>query len=178
MSTNAMEKFVLTDADGEEHHYEVKAHDAVEGQRLLFALLAVGVEPVAQGVLLVMQNMADELMESAGDILKEGLAETVAGLDITVENVLAGVDVGGLGESLKKSFASGKCPALVRALLTNTFRDGHHLEKDLFFNAAYTANYWEMLQAVWKVLGINRFLPPLSGLQAAKSLPKTAGSDA
>lgn len=144
-------RFTLHDADGVEHAYEVILHPATEGARIMWQLVAMGVEPIAKlaGGLLASEGL------SATSI--RGLLNDPAGL----EKLRAGLDVGGLATSIRASLASVSLPALTKDILSRTSRDGRDLANQLLFDEAYSGNYGELALALWKVVQANRFLPGL-----------------
>lgn len=147
--------FELADADGEIHNYEVHPHDAETGQVIVWRLLALGAEPLgrlAQGAL-----ESGALVEQLTETYQTGGAAALMELDTT--ELAKSLDLAGMGEAIGQVLAQGKAPELTREILKQTHRDGQPLNTSVAFGNAYRRNYGEMIAAVWKVVGINRFLP-------------------
>jgi hypothetical protein len=141
--------FTLSDADGAEHHYQVVLHPPEQGQRILWALVALGGEPL--GALL--GGVVGQLVlgdKTIGDLV-----------DSSVEDVLGEVDWSAVGRNVSEAVRRTDMPTLSKALLAHTVRDTKQLRDPTNFGAAYQANYGEMLQALWEIIKANRFLPPL-----------------
>jgi hypothetical protein len=163
-------EFQLRDADGSMHRYEVLPHPASEGQAILLQMLAVAAEPVGR--------LAASIFE--GDTLKEALVSAQANakegekaslLDVDAAALLGNIDLGRLGADVKTSILSMPMEKLGGDILKHTLRDGQKLSARVVFDAAYTRNYLEYLQAVWEVVQVNRFLPlsAMSGLVKGKA---------
>jgi len=140
-------QFEIEGGDGKPHAYLVQLHGVDEGQAIVFALIAVGGEPL--GALL--QGAAGKLIAEGG-----GLAEL---LEKDVTELLSGIDFAAVGRDLSLAVARSDMPGLVNLILKNTHRDGRPLRDSNERNAAYRGNYGEMLRAVWQVISANRFLP-------------------
>jgi hypothetical protein len=143
-------EFMLTDADGAVHRYEVLPHPASEGQAVLLQLLAVAAEPVGR--------LASSVFEGAGTVGEL--------LDSEPAKLMERVDLGRLGADVKTAILSMQMDKLGADVLRHTMRDGKKLSDRVAFDAAFTRNYFEYLRAVWEVVQINRFLPlsAISGL--------------
>lgn len=146
--------FVVKDVDGNPHSYNLTYHPAGEGQRIMFQLMGLVAAPgsAAAGALLSGDSLAD--------------------LD------LGAVNWSGLGDELRRVFASEMTPKLCREILSYAWRDNVPLTAG--FDSAYRANYGELLGALWEVIRANRFLSlpgmSLDGMlqQARATLADTA----
>ena len=139
--------FELADHAGQAHSYLCALHDVDEGQRLLWALVAVGGEPL--GAL---------LQGAAGRLIAEGTSMADL-LDSDAAALLGAVDWSALGRNLSTAVARSDMPGLTRLILKRTRRDGQPLADNTAFNQAYRGNYGELLQALWQVIRANRLLP-------------------
>jgi hypothetical protein len=147
-------QFVIKDADGNDRRYEVTPHNAVQGQAIMWDLVALGAEPVAR--------LADSALKS--EEVVAGLASALASggvgklLDGGAVELLGGIDLGAVGADVKRAIVSMPMQRLTRDILRHTTREGRALSDDTVFGLAYQANYGELLRAVWEVVKINRFL--------------------
>ena len=66
-------------------------------------------------------------------------------------------DWAGIAEDLPAVLRSLK-PEMITKILSNTFRDGKDLGHGPTFDAAYSGNWGELYQAIWKVVDANGFL--------------------
>ena len=125
--------FELKDADGQPHTYLVVPHPPDEGQRILWTLMAGGVEPLAA---------------AAGGLLAKGgtLAEL---MDQDLGDLFGDLDWASVGKGLKSTLVSGDMPGLTKQLMRHTLRDGRELADPAVFAGAYQRNYWEMTRALW-----------------------------
>lgn len=140
-------EFELNDHDGKTHKYLVTLHGTEEGERILWQLITLGGEPLGA----LCQGAAGKLIAeggSLGDVLDGGAAE-----------MLAEIDFAGLGRQVSNAVARSNMPALTKAIFKFAHRDGKPLRDPAVYNAAYRANYWELLQAQWEIVRANRFLP-------------------
>lgn len=144
-------RFTLHDADGVEHAYEVILHPATEGARIMWQLVAMGVEPVGK--------LAAGLLASDG--LSATSIRTLLNDPAGLERLRTGLDLTGLAASVRTSLASVQMGALTKDILSRTSRDGRDLANQLLFDEAYSGNYGELALALWKVVQANRFLPGL-----------------
>jgi hypothetical protein len=141
-----VESFDLVDADGRPHTYLVTLHPAEEGARILWALLAVGGEPLGA-----------VLQSALGSVALEGA--TLESLLDTKLDTLAAVDWSKVGHDLANTIRQTDMTGLSRMILRHTVRDGAQLADSTAFNLAFRGNYVELMQAVWRVIRVNRFLP-------------------
>jgi hypothetical protein len=142
-----VETFELTDSNGEAHAYLVTLHPVDEGQRILWALVALGGEPIGA----LMQGALGKMIAEGGtlgDLLDAGADEAVARVDWSA-----------VGRDLANAVRQTDMGALAKQILKHTTRDGQALANPAVFNAAYRANYSEYFRALWAVLQANRFLP-------------------
>lgn len=138
-----LHSFTLTDALGNEHSYEVALHPATQGEPIMWALVALGVEPIAAALAKV---------DGAGGLLDLNLGD----LNLT-----------GSADALAKAIARADLPDLRQRILAHTTRDGRPLKDRPHFDAAYQGNYGELARALWEVVKLNRFLPLPAGLPTA-----------
>ena len=154
--------FNLTDADGGTHAYIVAEHPGGEGMAIAFELLSLGLPTVLRLAGAAMESdtfLATAVRAVSGTSLQAGSeGDTLAEL----RSMLSGIDFGQAAEDVRVALGSGQAPALVRRILSRTYRDGKPLSSDASFDLAYTRNYMELLKAVWQVARINRFFPELS----------------
>ncbi len=139
--------FTVDDGDGNSHTYICTLHGTEDGQNVVWALVALGGEPL--GALL--QGAAGKLVaegSSIGDVLASDASDVVKSIDWS-----------GVGRDIAASVARTNMPELTRLILRHTHRDGAQLADKMAFNAAYRANYGELMRALWEVIGANRFLP-------------------
>lgn len=160
--------FTLLDADGVPHNYTVGEHPAGDGMAIMYELLGLGAPTVVGVVEAGLKS--GELIRAAWEAFRggggEAQAPTAGALMERVQSsdwkdflkLLEDLDLSGVGGALEHAFVTGKAPALTRRVLAHTHRDGKPLSGPAF-EQAYQANYWELLQAVWKVCQINRFFP-------------------
>lgn len=141
--------FTLKDASGQEHSYRGVPHGAIEGQEVMWQLVALGAEPVARLAQLALSS------SNVRDLLNADGAK--------LQQILGGADFSTVGADVRKALVATNMSKLAREILRNTMRDGKPLSVDAsgngVFDQAYRANYGELLQAVWRVVQANRFLP-------------------
>lgn len=137
--------FELKDADGKVHHYQTPALGVEEGQVVFWELVAAGAEPLAQAAAAIVSNNG------------KGTLEQIMALPF--EALLADVDLGGFGRSLRSTIMSMDMAALRKRLLRDVIRDGQQLADPDQLDAAYRRNHWELAQALWEVIRLNRFFP-------------------
>lgn len=168
--------FTCTDANGDEHHYDVAPHRGSEGAPLALMLLSLVVEPLATG---------------AGPVAIQGLGKTkgkgkaaLAEL-LTDPDLLAELDLAALSKGVRTAMLGLK-PALLYNVLRYTNRDGkplvsNALQPTSLYDAAYARNYMELGAALWEVAKWNGFFPALSTIadgarKAVAALPATLES--
>ncbi len=152
MAVSGVHIFALEDAKGVEHKYMVTEHGVEDGQQILWTLIAMGGEPLGG----VMQTAAGRWLAeggSLGELLDDDSEEGGAAA------MLAEVDWAAVGRQISTAVARTNMPGLVSQILRHTTRDGKPLAKKEVYNAAYRANYLEMLQAVGSVLQKNNLIP-------------------
>lgn len=129
--------FTLTDAEGEDHQYEVTPHSGRQGQQIFWRLTALGVEPMAAA--LGAFDFATALQEGVADLNSKVDLDAVAG-------------------QLRQSILAQDPSELAEDLLQFTLRDGKPL-KGIAFDKAYQGNWMEYAQALFHVIRANRFFP-------------------
>lgn len=161
--------FDLKDAKGESHTYEVVPHPPSEGMDILWILMGLGGEPVAR----LAQSVIADALQGVGEsdekpmtVGPDGSVKPSIGFSRIMDKIdLEKVDFSGAARDLRLAMASLPMTELVHKLLKYTSRDGKSLavtdSKKLNFDQAYTANYMELLTAVWRVVAANGFLPQI-----------------
>jgi hypothetical protein len=179
----AIHRFTLYDHAGAEHDYLVQEHPAIEGMEVLYELLGLGAPSLLGlasaalrsqdlvGAFLGLSRAGDEDSGADGT---EGVVDDGGGsasgsaapsLPVTrgetddFSKMLSKLDLSTVGQELSRALLTGRAPKLTRRLLQHVHRDGKPLRDDGHFGRAYQANYYELMQLVWKVCGINRFFP-------------------
>lgn len=148
-SVSGVHTFALTDHDDVEHVYMVTLHGTDSGQRILWTLIGLGGEPLGA----MMQSAVGRWLASGAD-----LSELLDKPDGAAE-MFAEVDWAAVGLQVSTAVARADMPGLVALILRHTMRDGKYLADKAAFNAAYQANYLEMLKAVGAVLQANHLVP-------------------
>lgn len=151
-----MHEFDLTDADGNVHHYLVTVHPGRDGMAIVAKFAELGAETLGQ--------LATQFAGVDGvlDVLKASVRDE-PGADAKLQAVVKTLDLAGAARSLRPLIAAS--PELVREILKNARRgaadgsDMRPLSDSVWFSHAYQANYGELLQAVAKVVALNRFFP-------------------
>jgi hypothetical protein len=151
--------FTLTDADGKVHSYTVTLHPVDDGQRIMWRLLGAGAEPLAR--------LLDGVAKSPDVLAKIGAAMGNKGDRTQVADLVAGLNIAGVGADVRAVITSIDMSALVVDLLACTYRDDQPMRDPHARNAAYRGNYAEMLRACWEVVRYNRFLPGFDMLAGA-----------
>lgn len=157
---------VLLDRNGQSHTYIIAPHNPLEGMAIVQQLAGLGLEPLAR----TLEGALPQLLPLLGKNKGAPSAEQL-------EAVIGNLKLGEAMASLSSGFA--KLPsALIRQILAHTTRDGKLMggsaEINLDFDAAYRANYGELLRAVWEVIGVNGFLP-VSGISQLVAPALAAG---
>lgn len=158
-------EFALTGADGKPHSYMLNLHPAIEGQIIVWRLIAAGGEPL--GRLLSDALSWEDLFGLLVAGIKGGKAEALDRLlddPKALQGLLAKLNLRGIGVDLRAVVLSDLDVAgLARDTLRHTFRDGVPLDNDTNFDAAFAGNYAEMLRAVFRSVRENGFFA-LSGM--------------
>lgn len=159
----ALPSFEIVGSDGETHRYACAPHPPSEGMDILWILMALGGEPLArlaQSVLADALQGVGETSDPPATAAPDGTLTPSVGMSRVMDSIdLEKVDFTAAAKDLRLSMASLPMTDLVHKLIRYTTRDGKPLKSDLNFRQAYTANYMEMMQAVWRVIAINGFLP-------------------
>jgi hypothetical protein len=167
----AVHRFTLTDYAGTAHTYIVQEHPAVEGLEVLYELMGL-VAPSLLGLAsaaLRSQDLVgaflglsraepDDDAGDGGETTPAALAPSRAETD-DFSKMLSKLDLSTVGQELSKALLTGRAPKLTRRLVQHVHRDTKPLADDGHFARAYQANYYELMQLVWKVCAINRFFP-------------------
>ena len=138
-------EFNLKDAEGDSVTYSVVLHPGSEALTLLWSIIQAGAQPLAR----LLEGNLGRLIDALTSEQSVELSELVNELDLRLSDAVR--DVFGIIQ------AAG-ADILVRELLSHTYRDGVSLKGTKAFDDAYTANYGEMIEAVVKVVKVNRFL--------------------
>jgi hypothetical protein len=172
----AIHRFALTDYAGQPHDYLVQEHPAIEGMEVLYELLGLGApsllglasaalrsQDLVGAFLGLSRGGAEDGDADGGETaVDEGGAPSLPvsrGETDDFSKMLSKIDLSTVGQELSKALLTGRAPKLTRRLLQHVHRDGKPLRDDGHFGRAYQANYYELMQLVWKVCGINRFFP-------------------
>lgn len=141
-------ELTLTDDEGNAHSYMIARHPATEGGRVMCQILGLVTGPLAR--LIVSAFKAMEGGGTLGDVLSRDISD---------------LDLDGVGQQVGAVLLSEASPKLIRELMRYVSRDGQRLSVDHAYNVAYTANYGELILALWEVVKANGFLP-LSRIKA------------
>ncbi len=146
--------FDLTAADGSKHRYDITPHTHEQGHRLFWQLMATAAGPLARVADIVLAT------QKAG-----GLAQLLDKdhMDL-LDEVLGAGGVASLGEDVKRAILSTDMPDIGVELLRFTNRDGQPMSEAINRDMAYQANWIEYLQALWRSVEHNNFLPLLDML--------------
>lgn len=112
------------------HDYVITPFGALKGQPLFFEILALGVEPVLKAL---------------------------SGAELSQEAQMAAIAQSGDALATAMRGLAGR-PEVLRSLFENTVRDGVSLRSDGAYDAAYSANWGELLLAVKAIVEANGFL--------------------
>lgn len=135
-------EFTLVDADGAPHEYMLVKHGATEGQVITWSLIAFGGEPLGA--------LAQSIFSGSG--------QASIGSMMDDPKALASINWGNLGRDIAASVQGTDMAGLTRKLLINVHRDGKSLRDPSHFDAAFQANYGELMKLLWEVVKHNRFL--------------------
>jgi hypothetical protein len=146
-----IETFELQDAEGTPHRYEVILHATRDGMKVVRSLAQVLAGPLGA--------LVEGAAKSAGG--PAGLLSAIGKGDASSLNI----NLADLGPVIAD--AIGRLPADIELqVLGQTSRDGKPLvlqgRLSVSYDEGYRANYAELLQALLKVIRVNRFLPGLS----------------
>lgn len=142
-----MHTFVLKDADGVEHQYQVLPHDADKGERIMWQLDAMLVGPL--GALL--QSQLGRVIAAEASVNEL--------LGAKVEDVFQGIDLLAVGRDLATHLRGPEILALSAELMQHTTRDGLPMSVRENRSVAYQRNYWELRRALFEIIRYNRFFP-------------------
>lgn len=152
-----MATFTLNDADGKPHRYNVTPHPADEGVDLSLWFLAhlggmvTGLLPALRGVL------ADLIGDQPAGTVSEVLDVTIDPAKILESLGRAlGPDAGeAVARELRTALLSREAKPVLMGLFKYAIRD--EAKVPTVFALAYQANYLEMWQAAWRIIGVNGF---------------------
>ena len=147
--------FVLEDASGDEHVYEVYYHPASVGWVLSMSI----VQTLGPALMATIGDLSEGLLDTIGGMADEEAFEEIKGkfkLDLVqAMEMLGEVDP----EDLQK---------LTWRVLRYASRDGSALmdnrKPSHTFSKAFRANYEELYLCCWEIIKGNRFIPLLSTL--------------
>lgn len=164
--------FILQDADGEDHTYDVTPHTGGD-HMLVVKLAAVAGEPLGrllQGNLVtlfdVFMSGAKEATEDAKS--KEEAADQVKQTILDKEHDIRGVlesldlDLSSVVKDVRNALFEVGTEELFRELFKNASRDGKPLSASKHYDEAWKRNWTEWTLAMWKIVQYNRFVPFLS----------------
>ena len=78
-----------------------------------------------------------------------------------VWTMIEGLDFGVIFSSLGSALLRPDAAATVKKLMHLVHRDSRPMREAAAFDAAYKANYWELMRCVVEVIRANRFFPQL-----------------
>ena len=166
-------KFQLTDAKGQPHTYIVNEHPAGEGMAIMFALVGLGAPTVLGLAGAAIQS--ERLLGAVVDVVRGKTDDETDDDDWKdFAGMAVGLDLPSVGREVGLALATGKAPELTKKVLARTFRDGKPLLE--VFDQAYQANYFELLEAVFRVCRINQFFPVPSTSGSSESPTEAAAS--
>ena len=150
--------FTLEGADGRSHKYDLTLHPPTEGQRIMWRMIALAAGPAGDLVrgLVSVEDLVEKITSEDG-----GLTDLLDSPEALTElmGVLGDIDWGSVGDRLGKDLLQAAPDDLTLKLLRYASRDGQALANESHFNDAYRGNYWEMLQALFRIVRENRFFP-------------------
>lgn len=184
----------LKSRSGSLHTYEITPHPASEGLPLAMKLASLSLP----GLLSLLGGLmeSEEFRGMAAQAVAPGIGSGGVSAGTLVQGVtevlesLEGVDLSQLSNEVRTALADEGAAQIVRDLLKHTTRtdatgNPQPLANQFVWEQAYTANYFEMLQAAWQAALVNGFFPELSTLatkakgqpsQAPSGLPPTSGT--
>lgn len=167
-----MHQFSLDDRAGKAHQYRVEPHPAGVGAALALRVQALATEPLVEVLRTIasapgLQRLGTALQEGSEQDTTALLADAAGDLLRTVKDL----DLSTIGRTLSGMLATKDGPDLVKQILARTWRDGRSLGEPMDFDAAYQANYGEMLRAVFEVVRYNGFFPLADLLQSSAPEP-------
>lgn len=142
-----MRRFTLKDSSGVVHNYHLLQHPAPEGTPICYMLYAAVASPGIQAL--------GSAAAQPGDGIRGNMLNSVL-------DAAADLNWGAIGNEVGNAIRQLDMSTFQYQLLRYTHRDGKHLALPAEFSAAFTGNYWELLQAQWEVIKANGFFPPLS----------------
>lgn len=156
--------FTLTGADGAEHSYTVVLHPAREGQRITFRLVGAAADPLGRLV------AAWAKMDDAQVALAQGVAGLVKA-EIDINKVVESVDWSQVGADVRALLWHESMTDIVCDIFAHTIRDGAPMSNGTAYDKAYRGNYWELMQAAWRIVQANGFFPLSSIFEAGPISP-------
>jgi len=144
-TTGIFKRFSLKDDSGAAHQYEVIPHGAGAGWPLALKVLSI-LGPMVGKSMTGLTLDLDKVVKAAADI-QQGAGEMFGGSSFNLGTL--GYAAGELATALLAD------PHLVGQLFEHTQRDGQDLTNPAVFDTAYQANYFELMQALGKVVVLN-----------------------
>lgn len=143
-----IERFELTDADGNAHQYIVEPLPVMKGLRISKRIVGA----LARGVLPALASNFEALYTSAtsgiGDAEFTGkLSDMLKDMDVRG----AAADIGAVIEDFPED--------LILRCFERVIRDDVSLKNTHAMEQAYNANYGELYQALIKIIAVNKFVP-------------------
>lgn len=149
-------RFTLHDTHGKPHQYMIQEFNAQEGLELMCVLGGLGVPALAGTVSVGLRS--PELLDAGLDVIEGRADGVVTSADREqFSEMTASVDLAPAAREFALALLSGKVPGLVQRLMESVFRDGAPMSDAAHFNAAYRANYAELMKAAVEVCRRNGF---------------------
>lgn len=141
-------EFKVADGDGDMHDYIVTLH-GVDGLPIVMAL-AAEVGPTLLGA----------LASSPAVLQKAFKAMSSPDHDVQISELIGDLNLPAAAAELRTALADPRKSArLIRDIMHHAIRDGEKMRDDAKFATAYRGNWFELLQATWRIVQENRFFP-------------------
>lgn len=154
--------FTLKDRTGGSHTYVVSPHIGSQGLKVVDAMLAIGLGPIAEAMFSAARAAEARRAVSAGGEEEAGLRLSDIIEHVDMEHVVTSAQAGIQG--------AGGMEILAPLVLQHTTRDGQPLvqiqgtkKNTANFDLAYTRNWGELRAAFIKAMEINGFFELLAG---------------
>lgn len=154
--------FNAKDRQGGEHQYIVSPHIGSQGLKVIDAMLAIGMGPMAEAAFSAAR--ASEAQKKA----QQAVGKEAEKIEISLSQILDNIDLNHIVTSAQTGIKSaGGMEILAPLVLQYTTRDGQPLigkgANRAIFDIAYTQNWGELRVAFMKVMEINGFFELLAG---------------
>lgn len=161
-----MHDFQAADRGGQLHDYTLTLHPGDLGLPIAIELSGGVLAPFARAIEQAVAIPA--IVEKLKGIAADEQDQTSV-VDMLLEIAQSGkMDLTKVATEMQTSLADpAKIAVLAKKVLHFTSRDKKPLRDPKFFADAYRGNYGELAVALWSVIAVNGFLPPLAGLQTS-----------